>query len=235
MKPSETDLPSDRLCLRDAIHEIADAARYLDAAVSAHLAGDRDLARELIRLSDMPVIREWSESIWGPASPHILYRVVAGAPPSLSRTERIKARMPSSAEKELLLKRDGFHCRFCGIPVIRAEVRQAIRSAYPEALPWGPKNTEQHAAFQAMWLQYDHVLPHARGGNNDLENVIISCAPCNYGRWNKTIEEVGVLDPQTREPIRSPWDGLERFLNNRDQRLSSGGDSGAFPFAHDRT
>ncbi|MCX6971643.1 MAG: HNH endonuclease [Verrucomicrobia bacterium] len=56
-----------------------------------------------------------------------------------------------------------------------------------------------------------HLLPHARGGTNDLENIVITCAPCNYARMNHTLEEVGLIDPRTREPIKSTWDGLERF------------------------
>ena len=62
-----------------------------------------------------------------------------------------------------------------------------------------------------MWLQYDHLLPHARGGGSDLDNLLITCAPCNYARWNYTLAEVGLLDPRTRERVRSTWDGLERF------------------------
>jgi 5-methylcytosine-specific restriction endonuclease McrA len=119
--------------------------------------------------------------------------------------------MPTTGEKRLLFERDGFHCRFCGIPIIRREVRERIRQVYPDALPWGRTNPTQHAAFQAMWAQYDHVLPHARGGANDLNNVVIACAPCNFARMNNTLEEVGLLDPRTREPVRSDWDGLERF------------------------
>ena len=211
MNLSETLPPIDRTCLRTPIPEIADAARYLDAAVSAHLAGRRDLADALIRLADMPAVRDYTESLWGTASPHIHFRAVPDAPPSLARDQRIKVRMPTTAEKALLHQRDGFHCRFCAMPVIRAEIRSRIRAAYPEALPWGTKNSEQHAAFQCMWLQYDHVLPHARGGNNDLSNVIITCAPCNYARWNKTLAECGLTDPFSREPVRSTWDGLERF------------------------
>jgi hypothetical protein len=119
--------------------------------------------------------------------------------------------MPNCAEKVVLYRRDGHHRRFCGIPVIRREVRKRIMSVYPAAVPWGDKNAQQHAAFQLMWAQYDHVIPHARGGTNDLHNVVISCAPCNFARMSSTLEEVGVLDPRTREPIHSDWDGLERF------------------------
>jgi 5-methylcytosine-specific restriction endonuclease McrA len=77
---------------------------------------------------------------------------------------------------------------------------------------WGDRNAEQHAGLQAMWVQYDHVVPHARGGDNALTNLVVACAPCNCARMDYTLEEVGLLDPRTREPVRSSWDGLERLL-----------------------
>ena len=198
-------------CFRDPIPEIAVAARYLEEAVSAHLVGQSELAEALIRRADMKEIGDWSESLWGKQRRlYVKYRPVSGAPPSLPKEQRAKGR-PTSAVKHGLLRRDGYHCRFCGIPVIREEVRNRIRKIYPYALRWIRKNTEQHTAFQAMWVQYDHLLPHARGGNNDLENIVITCAPCNFGRSDYTLEEVGLVDPRTREPVRSTWDGLERF------------------------
>jgi 5-methylcytosine-specific restriction endonuclease McrA len=95
--------------------------------------------------------------------------------------------------------------------LVRDETRARIRAAYPVALRWGGRNSERHAAFQAIDLHYDHVLPHARGGTNDFDNMLVSCAPCNCGRDKLTLEEAGLADPRTREPIRSSWDGLERF------------------------
>jgi len=200
-----------RICLREPIPEIADAARHLDAAVSAHHAGQAGRAEELIHLADMPAIRAWTESIWGKDSSYVQYRDVADTRPSLPAESRIKARMPTTAEKHELHQRDGYHCRFCGIPVIRKEVRERIRVVYLDALPWGRLNIEQHAAFQAMWAQYDHLTPHAFGGTNDLENLVVTCAPCNFGRMSYTLEQLGLIDPRSREPIRSNWDGLERF------------------------
>ena len=159
----------------------------------------------------MPAIRDWTESIWGNNSPHVKYRPVEGTPPVIPKEQRVKARMPTAAEKHDLHQRDGYHCRFCGIPVIRQEVRARIRKVYPLALSRGRRNKDQHAAFQAMWAQYDHLLPHARGGGNDLTNIVVTCAPCNFGRMNFTLEEVGLIDPMTREHVRSTWIGLEDF------------------------
>ncbi|WP_395717129.1 HNH endonuclease [Prosthecobacter sp.] len=204
-------LARSRHCLREPIPEIADAARLLDAAVTAHLLGRRDVAEQLIRLANMPLLREYTESLWGAKSPHLQFRAVAGAPAHLDHESRAKERMPTRAEETVLFKRDGYHCRFCGIPVIRKEIRERIRKVYSDALPWGRKNIEQHAAFQLMWAVPDHVLPHSRGGSSDLQNTVIVCQPCNCARMHYTLEELGLADPRLREPARSSWDGLERF------------------------
>jgi 5-methylcytosine-specific restriction endonuclease McrA len=140
----------------------------------------------------------------------VKYRPSA-ALPNLPIGQRLKHRMPTADEKRALHVRDGYHCRFCGIPVIRKEVRERIRAAYPQALRWGKRNTEAHTAFQAMWSQYDHLIPCARGGTTELSNLVVTCAPCNPARMNYSPEEVGLIDPRTSEPVRSGWDGLERF------------------------
>lgn len=203
--------PPLRSCLRDPIPEIAEAACYLKEAVAAHLLGQRDVANRRIQQADIPAIREWTESLWGRNSPYVKPRVVLNAQPSLPKEERIKVRMPTGDETRRLHERDGYQCRFCGIPVIRTEIRNRIRAAYPDALLWGRRNVDQHAAFQALWAQYDHVLPHAKGGDNDLSNIVITCAPCNFARMDYTLEEVGLSDPRLRDAIHSDWDGLERF------------------------
>jgi 5-methylcytosine-specific restriction endonuclease McrA len=210
-------LETQRRCLREPVPEIAEAVSILDATVSAHLIGKRDLAQELIQSADTTVLREYGESLWGSKvnNPYVQSRVVLGAPPTLPREHRINNRMPTSAMKKALFRRDGYHCRFCGIPVIPREVVNRIRTAYPEAVPWGRRNIEKHAAFLLMCAEYDHIVPHARGGNNDFDNIVITCAGCNYGRIYgsvcHTLEEQCLLDPRQRRPVRSNWDGLTRF------------------------
>jgi hypothetical protein len=199
-----------KTCLRTPVPAIFEAARLLSEATDAHLREERRLAAELLGQANMPVVREWTESLWGKGGAY-------AARPNGSRTvpaqqpERVADRMPSENTLRQLHLRDGFHCRFCGIPVIRKAVRQRFVYAYPELLLWGKTNPSQHAAFQCMWAQYDHVVPHAHGGTNALDNIVVTCAPCNYGRMSFTLDEAELEDPRLRNPISSPWNGLERF------------------------
>lgn len=201
-----------RPCFRDPIPEIFDAARYLDAAVSAHLAGRTSLAHELFLAANIPSVREWLESIWGAKSPYVHTRTVS----RMEVRAPLDVRMPNKAQVKALHERDGFHCRYCGIPVIRPEVRRLACQLFPEAVPWGRTNASQHSGFQTLWAQYDHVVPHSCGGTNELENLVVSCAACNYGKMSYTLEELGLSDPRERSPVSSLWDGLERLLGLTD-------------------
>lgn len=203
--------PPLRRCLREPIPEIESAAMQLAEAAKAHLAGDRLGVITLLHASDSPTVRDWTESIWGKSGAFAV-RGPYDADPPLQRLD--KARMPSLSVQKQLHIAGGYYCRFCGIPVIRREVREFFRKNYAEANLWGTKNSEQHAAFQCMWAQYDHVLPHARGGSNEISNLVVTCAPCNYGRMNYTLSESGLHDPRESAPLVGPWTGLEEVLSS---------------------
>ena len=205
---------ASRQCFLAPIPEIANAALLLNEAVNAHVAGHPSLVEDLLRQANMPVIRAWTESIWGKKSSYVNVQKELATLTKTGDVVRVTSRMPDVAMQRLLHVRDGFHCRFCGIPVIRAQVRKRFVKLYPHLKLWGKTNAEQHAAFQAMWVQYDHVIPHSKGGANDLSNIVITCAPCNFGKMEYTIKEVGLEDPMRREPKKVEWDGLERFLSS---------------------
>lgn len=215
MNKPTTDATSSPLrnCFRDPISEIAEAAQYLGAAVSAHLAGDFQRTERLIKCADIPAIRDWVESILGKKSRYVRVNLTLQTKTPLSA--RIRTRMPNALEKRLLHERDGYQCRFCGIPVIRSETRNRIKRCYPNALGWGKRNIQRHAAFFAMWVQYDHLLPHAKGGTNLLDNIVVACTACNYGRGGYTLDEVGLANPFIRPVSHSTWDGLECFTQAR--------------------
>ena len=196
-------------CFREPIAQIFDAARYLDAAVSAHLAGRTRLAEELFSVANDKAVWDWTDSVWGKKSQYV--RVTRSAV-MRAVAEKATKRMPTLEQRTAVLARDRYHCRYCGIPVIRAEVRKAAHRAYPLAVPWGKTNASQHAAFQAMWAQYDHVVPHTHGGRNELDNLVLACAACNFGKMHYTLEEIGIADPRLSATENSWWNGLERFL-----------------------
>lgn len=210
----ETGSPPLRRCIREPIPDIFEAARDLDEAVAAHEAGDRKRCNDLIKRANRTVILDWVAPMLGPSrqNPFLLKYDISNAPPVLPKMLRDSVRMPSRAECRQLIERDGLGCAFCGIPLVRVEVRKALMAAYPDAVGWGPTNNDCHAALLTMWLQYDHVLPHSRGGKSVIENVVLTCAGCNFARMSSTLEEVGLTDPRREPRPRTSWGGLERFL-----------------------
>ncbi len=201
-----------RSCLKDPLPEIIYSAEQLSKAVDSHGLGNFDVANRLFKETNLESIRNWTESIWGSHGIHRELINSYGTPKTVLTEFRDVKRMPSKEEERILIQRDGLFCRFCGIPLIRKEVRMKLNKLYPEAIPWGKKNGQQHAAFQAMWLQFDHVIPHARGGKTELNNLVITCAPCNYGRMNFLLDEIDLQMPEVvNKPIVN-WDGLERIL-----------------------
>jgi 5-methylcytosine-specific restriction endonuclease McrA len=61
-----------------------------------------------------------------------------------------------------LFARDRYRCQYCGT---RMSVTQ---------------------------LTYDHVIPVARGGRKNWENIVTSCVPCNRRKGDRTPEEAGM-------------------------------------------
>lgn len=199
-----------RRCFRQPIPEIFHAAVQLKQAVEAHLAGARRQCAQLIADADIPEIAVWTDSLWGKLRSDIhRFRILPDSPPAYDLAQRPTPRMPTADVKRAVIARDGFHCRFCGIPVIPRSVRAAMSKDYPEAR-WGTRNVDQHAAFQCMWLQFDHCLPNKRGGDSSQANIIITCAPCNFARMDWTIAEAGLEDPRNCSPEPS-WSGYESW------------------------
>jgi hypothetical protein len=195
--------------LRQPIPEIEQAALRLEQAAAALLAGNHTDAASHIQNANDPSVREWTESLWGKGGKYAVSGPFEASPAFMTD---VRARMPDSRCQAELHRRDGYFCRFCGIPVIRVQVRNFLRESCPTVQIWGRKNSEQHAALQCMWAQYDHLLPHSRGGTNELSNLVVTCAPCNYGRMQYTLSEARLSNPLDRPPRIGPWRGLEHLL-----------------------
>lgn len=215
INPDTPEYWAPRPYLRKPIAELFEAVALLDFGVGAHMCGDHSRAASSFIAANSAKVRDYIESMWGkralwPEQEHFLRkRAVEHLP---APTPQARGQKVGSATKRAVVDRDGFLCRYCGIPTVPASVRMALNALYPDAVGWGRTNASQHAAFQALWLQYDHVVPLAFGGANAVENVVVSCAACNFMKWDHHLEEIGVIDPRSRPPVSSCWDGLARLM-----------------------
>ena len=206
-----------RYSLAEPIPEVFAAASSLNMAVDAHLLGNRDEAADLIRRANCPKVWAYIDAGWGKgAKARYKFLSVSDAPLRLPMADRPTPRMPTSAVKANVKKRDQMHCKFCGMPLIDPLVRKAMMSAYPQVIGWPSTDVGKHAAFMCMWLQYDHILPNSRGGDSSPANIVLTCTACNFGRMETTLEEGRLLHPlnfsRPKWPKFETWDGLERFL-----------------------
>lgn len=78
-----------------------------------------------------------------------------------------------------VFKRDGFKCQYCG------------KSA-PDVV-----------------LNADHISPVAKGGKNDLLNLITSCFECNSGKSDRLLSDNSVVSIQRKQ--------LEELSQRREQ------------------
>ena len=53
-------------------------------------------------------------------------------------------------------------------------------------------------------LEVEHIIPKSRGGTNRVDNLCISCKPCNQNKGNQTAEEYGYPDiqKQAKKPLK---------------------------------
>ena len=191
-----------RLCLREPIPEIFEAARLFQQADVAHRSGDRGQATEFIRQADMPAIRKWCDGLWGQqrqcGSAYVELRARFGQ--LAAARKRCEQRNANAKQVRELIARDGRHCLFCGIPVIRSEVIKRIRDPglYGAHVHWTNSSDKDHAGLRALMMSADHVVPWSRGGDTTLDNLIVTCSPCNCGRSEYTLEEAGLIESSVK-------------------------------------
>lgn len=201
-----------RRCIKEPISEVYAAWQAMSAAVDEHLKGNIVRAQELFQKADCPIVWKWLNSSWTGVVKNVVEPRPVGDTHVVPKAERDPDRNIDPHVREAVLKRDGYRCRYCGIPVVHADIRKIAAKLYPFSVPWNSRDpAKQHAGFQSLWLQFDHVEPHSHGGRSNVENVVISCALCNFGKDRFTLRQLGLEDPRRREAEPNDFDGLERM------------------------
>jgi 5-methylcytosine-specific restriction endonuclease McrA len=109
-----------------------------------------------------------------------------------------------------VFRRDSWTCRYCGGKTIPIFVLRVLSSLYPDTFPHHPnwKAGQVHPAYLLISTSLDHRDPGARGGGwTDPDNLVTACWPCNTGKADFTIEELG-WTLLGEDEVRSEWTGL---------------------------
>ena len=98
-----------------------------------------------------------------------------------------------------LFERDGFRCRYCDDPVLPRKVFERLQYQVGTMdLPLGRTNLTRSGFYLMFVATLDHVLPWSLGGRTDSSKLVTSCWPCNYGKANYTVEQLGISNPLNR-------------------------------------
>lgn len=104
--------------------------------------------------------------------------------------------------------RDGFTDRYFGQPLVFPGALRAMSVLAPEIVPYHPnwKQSMTHPAFWSHYPTIDHVVPLARGGADDEENVVTTSMLRNAAKANWLVSELGW--PAPTAAASTDWDGL---------------------------
>ena len=111
-----------------------------------------------------------------------------------TRTVKGQRKAPTRQELLQLFTYDHYHCRYCGMRVV-GDRKQFIKLAqtvnYPELVRTGT-NELRHGLYLTFRASHDHVLPISKGGTNDMENLVTACWPCQFGKAQYTLSQLGM-------------------------------------------
>ena len=107
-----------------------------------------------------------------------------------------------------IFMRDGFVDRYSGGLLVFPAVLRILTALLPEEFPFHPnwKIEETHQAYWELFPTLDHLVPIARGGQDDEDNLVSTSMFRNSAKANSTLEELGwCLHPPGD---LNQWDGM---------------------------
>ena len=92
-----------------------------------------------------------------------------------------------------VFKRDGFVDRYSGDLLIFPPVLRILTALLPDEFPFDRnwKMEETHQAYWDLFPTLDHIVPIARGGRDEEDNLVSTSMLRNSAKANSTLEELG--------------------------------------------
>ena len=173
-----------------------EATEAFSAAYASAEAGDMGTALRYLEQARGPELREWFD-IHAQNTGRFRVAHYGRKPQPDPLPELDPLRSVKSFERELF-DRDGCQCRYCGTQVFpEALLKRFERMVGPEHFKATGTNATRHGVRMAFSAALDHVDPWSRGGRTDPSNLVTACWPCNYGKAEYTLGELGLEDPRT--------------------------------------
>ncbi|MBN1613271.1 MAG: HNH endonuclease [Deltaproteobacteria bacterium] len=114
----------------------------------------------------------------------------------------------TEAQALRIFVRDGFVDRYSGDFLLFPPVLRVLTALLPDDFPFHRnwKMEETHQAYWELFPTLDHIVPVARGGRDDEENLVSTSMIRNSAKSNSTLEELGwSLHPPGDV---TQWDGM---------------------------
>jgi len=130
-------------------------------------------------------------------------------------------RIFSEAQAFRVFVRDGFIDRYSGSHLLFPPVLRILTALLPAEFPFHRnwKMDKTHQAYWELFPTLDHVVPVARGGQNDEENLVSTSMLRNSAKGNSTLEELGWILHPPGDMTR--WDGMMswclEFIGNNNE------------------
>lgn len=183
---------------------------FKDAAEQA-ANGKQEEAVRVLRSIRSDEMREWFDEHGQMSGWHRVKKLGIASPRIVSDLFDV-VRSPARHEK-LVFQRDSYTCRYCGLRQVAKEILLAFeRAVGSDEFRTQSTNAVQHGIIHGFKIVADHVVPYKCGGRTNSDNLVSACPACNYGKFNYTLEQLGLDDPREHPPVVSDWDGLTSLL-----------------------
>lgn len=175
-------------------------------ALSCFRRGDRDASLGLISEIRSDEIIEWYVEHGQMSGKHRSKGLGLEEPPEVPIWSRDQQRGLKKNVEIIVFQRDNYHCRYCGSRLIPTPfMKSFVKELNSPLFKYGRKNHDRHGIIHLTKPLADHLIPWSLGGRTSLENLVSSCAPCNYGKAGFTLEQLGLENPFNRSALQNNW------------------------------
>lgn len=182
-------------------------------AVRHYVKSDHHSCLETLSAIRSDEMRDWYIEHGQVSGRHRAKLLNVPKPEEVPLPHRDSQRSPKPFENQVFA-RDGYKCRYCGIRLVAPLVlKTLIKDLDTTKFRRGPRNKDTHGILCIFYPSADHVIPWNLGGRSNMDNLVTSCVPCNFGKSQFTVEQINIENPLLRTSKDDGWDGLMSLLN----------------------